>query len=370
MKKVLIFLFVINTAYAQVGGMSTFQFLDMPVSARAAAQGGVYNHIYDTEDAGLAIGNPAMLQKGMHKHISMSYLPYFAGSHYANASYVHSFNFATFQFGAQFMNYGKQERYDEYGNSQGTFGASDVALVVGAGRSFFSDKLKFGANVKLAYSQIESYNAMGMAFDLAGMYVDTAKNFSASLIVKNVGFLMKTYVKGKGQEMMPTDVQFGISKRFKHLPFRINITAHNFTRWDLIDDNGVANDNQTGSIFGEEDKKPKKGVVFLDNMMRHIIIGGEFEFGRVFSLGFAYNHHRRQELKFPNKAGLSGFSFGAGLHIKRVDIQYSFAKYTVAGSANQFTLNLNLGEQIKHRKPQKKEKPAKEEKSSNKTTEK
>lgn len=369
MNKVFILLFIINVAYAQSGGTNTFQFLDMPVSARAAAQGGVYNHIYETEDAGLAIGNPAMLQKGMHKHLSMSYLPYFAGSHYANASYVHSFNFATFQYGVQFMNYGKQERYDEYGNSQGLFNVTDAAIVVGAGRSYM-DKFKFGVNVKLAFSQIESYNALGMAFDLSSMYVDTSKNFSASLIVRNVGFLMKTYVKGKGQELMPTDVQFGISKRFKHLPFRINITAHNFTRWDLIDDNGVANNTQTSSVFGEDDKKPKKGVVFLDNMMRHIIIGGEFEFGRVFSLGFAYNHHRRQELKFPNKAGLSGFSFGAGLHIKRVDIQYSFAKYTVAGSANQLTINLNLGEQIKYQKPQKKEKSNKEEKNNNKTNEK
>lgn len=354
---------------AQVGGKSTFQFLDIPVSARAAAQGGIYNHLYDTEDAGLAIGNPAMLQKGMHKHMAMSYLPYFAGSHYANASYVHSFNFATFQYGVQFMNYGKQERYDEYGNSQGTFNVTDVAFVVGAGRSFFSPKFKFGANVKLAYSQIENYNALGMAFDLSGMYVDTAKNFSASLIVRNVGFLMKTYVKGKGQELMPTDVQFGISKRFKHLPFRINLTAHNFTRWDMIDENELNNNSQT-NVFGEEEKKPKKGVIFLDNFMRHIIIGGEFEFGRVISLGFAYNHHRRQELKFPNKAGLSGFSFGAGIHIKRFDIQYSFAKYTVAGSANQITLNVNLGEQIKYRKPEKKVKTKEDKTQDNNSTEK
>ena len=97
---------VVQVAFAQIGGRSTFQFLDMPVSARATAQGGIYNHLYEN-DAGLALGNPAMLQSSLHKQMSLSYLPYFAGSHSANFNYIHDLDLATFQFGTQFMNYGQ-----------------------------------------------------------------------------------------------------------------------------------------------------------------------------------------------------------------------------------------------------------------------
>jgi hypothetical protein len=342
-----IFIGIIHCAFAQIGGKSTFQFLDMPVSARATAQGGIYNHLYEN-DAALAIGNPAMLQKSMHKQFSLSYLPYFAGSHYGNFSYIHDFKLATFQMGAHFMNYGKFVEYDELGNDQGLFNVTDVALFAGAGRSY-QEKFKFGANAKLAYSQIETYSALAMAFDLSAMYVDSAKYFSASLIIRNVGFQMKSYTKGKGsQELLPTDVQFGISKRFKHLPFRINVTAHNFTRWDVRYNDPNATTTST-SLF-EEEKKEKPVGIFFDNFMQHVIVGGEFQFGKAFNIGFAYNHHRRADLALVSKKGLSGFSFGFGLKIKRIGIQYGMGKYTQAGTANHLTLNLNLGQQIKTKK--------------------
>jgi len=340
---------VSQLAFAQIGGKSTFQFLDLPVSARATAQGGVYNHLYEN-DAALAFGNPAMLQAAMHKHMSISYLPYFAGSHLANFSYVHDFKLATFQFGTQFMNYGKLIQYDELGNDQGLFNATEISLMAGAGRAY-KEKFKFGANAKLAYSQIESYSALGMAFDFSAMYVDTGKLFSASLIIRNVGFQMKTYTKGnKSQEVMPTDVQFGISKRLKHLPFRINITAHNFTRWDVRYDDPNATSQTSTIIFEEAEKKTNGAGIFFDNFMRHLILGGEFQFGKAFNLGFAYNHQRRAEMALDSKGGLAGFSMGFGLKIKRMGIQYGVAKYTSAGSANQITLNVSLGEQIKVKK--------------------
>jgi len=344
----LILITLFQVAYAQIGGKSTFQFLDMPVSARANSQGGIYNHLYE-EDAGLALGNPAMLQKTMDKQLAFSYSPYFAGSHSANVNFIKDFNLATFQFATQFMNYGKMISYDELGNDQGLFNVTDVALIAGAGRSY-KEKFKFGANAKLAFSQIESYTALAMAFDLSAMYVDTAKLFSASFIIKNVGFQMKSYTGGKGsQELLPTDVQFGISKKLKHLPFRFNLTGHNFTRWDVAYDDPDAVSAST-SLFDDEEEETKKAAEFFDNFMRHIIIGGEFQFGKAFNVGFAYNHHRRAEMALVDKAGLAGFSFGFGLQIKRVGIQYSLAKYTAAGTANQINVNLKLGEQIRTRK--------------------
>ncbi|MCB0509626.1 MAG: type IX secretion system protein PorQ [Bacteroidetes bacterium] len=347
---VILFLILgVSSIQAQIGGKSTYQFLAMPVSARATAQGGIYNHLYEN-DASLALGNPAMLQASMHKYMGLSYAPYFAGSHAASFSYVHAFKLANFQFGSQFMNYGKMIEYDELGNDQGLFNVTDMALIVGAGRAY-KEKYKFGANAKLAYSQIETYSSLGMAFDLSAMYVDSAKYFSASLVIRNVGFQMKAYTKGKGsQELMPTDIQFGISKRFKFLPFRINVTAHNFTRWDVRYDDPNANTQTSSNIFDQEEAEPKKAAVFFDNFMRHLIIGGEFQFGKAFNLGFAYNHHCRAELGLAGRSGLSGFSAGFGIKIKRIQIQYGVAKFAAKGSSNQISFNINLGEQVKTKK--------------------
>lgn len=128
------------TTDAQVGGKSAYEFLNIPVSARAASVGGVYNNVYDG-DAGLSVNNPAMLQPTMHKHMSLTYLPYFAGTHFANFNYVHNFDFATFQFGAMLMNYGQMERFDEFGVNQGLFNVNDVAISAGAGKNYQKNML-------------------------------------------------------------------------------------------------------------------------------------------------------------------------------------------------------------------------------------
>lgn len=336
--------FLIIFAHAQVGGKSAYEFLNIPVSARAASVGGIYNNVYDG-DAGLSVNNPAMLQPSMHKHMSLTYLPYFAGTHFANFYYVHNFDFATFQFGATMMNYGQMQRYDEFGVDQGLFNVNDVALSAGAGKRL-SEKYAVGTNARLVYSQIDNFFSMALFTDLAGMYIDTAKNFTASLILANLGFQMKPYTRGN-QELMPFDLQLGFSKRFKHLPFRINVTAHNLLRWNMQYDSGQSTTATSG--FGDPNERSGASI-FFDNFFRHLIFGGEIELGKALRVGVGYNHQRRGELALESKGGFSGFTFGAGLKIKRFDIQYAFGRYTLAGPANQLTLNLNIGEMTKTRK--------------------
>lgn len=337
-------LVVCSTAIqAQVGGKSAYEFLNLPVSARATALGGVYNNVYDG-DAGLAINNPAMLQPSMHKYMSLTYLPYFAGTNYSNFNYIHNFDFATFQFGTVFMNYGQNIRYDEFGVAQGLFNVNDVALFSGFGKKL-SEKYSVGTNAKLVYSQIDNFWSMGFFTDLSGMYIDTAKLFNASLVLSNIGFQLKPYTKGN-QELMPFDLQIGFSKRFRHLPFRISVMAHNFNRWNMQYDNPNATQ---ANLFGQVQERSGASI-FFDNLARHFSLGGEFELGKALRLGFGYNHQRRAELALDSRGGFSGFSFGFGMKIKRFDIQYALGKYALAGSANQLTFNINLGEQTKTRK--------------------
>jgi len=50
--------------------------------------------------------------------------------------------------------------------------------------------------------------------------------------------------------------------------------------------------------------------------MRHIVLGARTDHCQVLAIRIGYNYQRRQELKLYDKAGLTGFSIGAGLHVK------------------------------------------------------
>lgn len=344
--------FVLNeTVNAQIGGQNSFKYLAIPSSARATTMGGSYNSIFDN-DASLAAQNPATLNPEMTKNMSLNYIAYYGGVTYGNFNYIHDLKPATFQFGATYVNYGELKRYDIYGDQIGLMSANEVALNVGAGKSY-KDKYKFGANAKFLVSQLGDYSSVGMAFDLAAMYVDTAHLLNVSFNVTNLGFQFKTYQKNN-QELLPVDVQLSVSKRLKHVPFRFILTAHHLYTWDIRYDN-PNNTQQNTNLLGEEEKEPNGAVKVIDNIAKHLIIGAEVYIAKIITVGAAYNHLRRSELVTPDITGLAGFSFGFGLKINRFQLQYGFAKYALPQSINHITLNVDLGKSVKYkrRKPKK-----------------
>lgn len=332
-----------NVNYAQIGGKNAFKFLTIPSSARATMVGGTYNSVFDN-DVSLASKNPATLNPSMSKLMSVNYINYYSDINYGNFNYVHDFKPATFQFGATYLNYGDLPKYDVYGKQIGLMTTNQVALNVGAGKSYH-DKYKFGANAKVIVSQFSEYTSVGMAFDLAAIWTDTAHLLNVSLNVTNLGFQLKTYRKDN-QEFLPLDVQLSISKRLKHMPFRFILTAHHLYTWDIRYDNPNNQAQSTNSLGGEV-KKVDPAVKVLDNIAKHLIFGGELYLGKIITVGIGYNHLRRSELAIPNVTGLSGFSFGFGVKINRFTLQYGFAKYALPQSVNHLTLNINLGKRIK-----------------------
>lgn len=347
-KNILLNLFIFTALIqvsAQIGGENVYKFLSIPTSARATTLGGSYNSIYDN-DVSLAVQNPATLNATMDKQMSMSYIPYFGGVSFGNFNYVKDFKPATFQFGATYLNYGKLPEYDEFGTQTGLMIANDVVLQAGAGRSY-KDKYKFGANAKLITSQLGSFSSVGMAFDLAAMWVDTAHNVNISFNVSNLGFQLLSYRKGN-QEFLPIDIQLSFSHRLKYVPFRFIVTAHHLYQWDIrYDDPNLS--PQNSNLFDDE-KEVKPAVKVIDNIARHLTFGGEIYIGKVMTLGLAYNHLRRAELALPSFGGLAGFSFGMGLHVNRFSLQYGFAKYALPSSINHITLNIDLAKNVKYKK--------------------
>lgn len=337
----LIILTLSAPAWAQVGGNSVYDFVNLPASPRVTAVGGSMIAVWDT-DLGLAYHNPALLQPGMHNKVLAGTSINFAGVSHGYFGYARHYDkFATLQGGLQYISYGKFTRTDETGTELGQFNANEFALNVGGGRQV--DKYSFGANVKLVYSDLESYVSVGGAIDLAAAWTDTAKNMTAALVIKNVGFQMKPYYSGS-REPLPFEIQLGFSKRLKYVPFRFSFVAHNLQRWDLRYDD--PNQNTDGNIFlgdtTSNDNAGKKAGDVFDNIARHFIVGGELYLGKSIRLGFGYNHQRRAELRPDVKKGLAGFSFGLGINIKQFGIEFARARYSGSAATTHISVTVDI----------------------------
>jgi hypothetical protein len=332
---------------AQVGGNSVFDFVDLPASARITGAGGNLMATRD-DDISLAYHNPALLNARMHNHIVANTAIYMAGVKHGYFGYVRDYpKIATFQAGIQYVAYGKFQGADETGQLTSEFKAGEFAVNFGAARQI--EKYSYGANLKFIYSGMESYHSGGMALDLAAAYDDTAKMFTASILVKNIGFQFKPYVSGN-REQLPFEIEAGFSKRLKFVPFRIGVIIHDIQQFDIRYDDPNAVEETDLLLTDSSATSDKKGLEVVDKVARHFIINGELYLGKVIRVGFGYNHQRRAELAADAKKGLAGFSFGLGINIKQFQFSFARARYSASAATNQITVGVDLNKFIKKKK--------------------
>ncbi|MCD4746802.1 MAG: type IX secretion system protein PorQ [Bacteroidales bacterium] len=336
---ILIFFSFNNFSYSQIGGNNTYEFLNLPNSARIAGMGGDFLTIKDN-DITLALSNPSIITPEMHNHLGFCFVDYYTDINYGFASYSRTFNkLGSFLATMQYIDYGKFDYADETGVRAGNFYVGESALNIGWGRQLDSS-FSIGSNLKMIYSSLESYKSFGLAVDVAGSYNNTEHQLTISLIAKNIGRQLKTYNSGNN-EPLPFEIQLGLSKRLKHLPFRYSILFNHIEKWDLTYEE--ADEIETDPITGEviEDSKLAD---FGDKLLRHIVIGGEFFITRNFSLRAGYNYQRRQELKVNSKISTVGFSWGFGFRITKFHFSYARSTYHLVGSPNYITITTNFSD--------------------------
>lgn len=326
-------------SWAQIGGDNTYEFMNLTRSPRIAAMGGDFLTIYD-DDILLGPTNPSLITPGMHNHLGVSFVDFYAGANYGLAAYSRTYeSLGSFVASMHFVNYGEFQGAEVSGERTGTFYAGESALNLGWGRQLDS-LFSIGSNLKFIYSSLESYNSFGMAVDVAGSYTSRDRSFTASLIAKNIGRQITAYYGGN-IEPLPFELQIGISKRLEHLPFRYSILYNHLEKWDLrYDDPSTRQyDHQTGEVI----ESPKIEEI-ADNLMRHLVFGGELMIGNSLSLRAGYDYRRRQELKIVSKTATVGFSWGIGLRISKYNIQYARSTYHQAGSPNYISITTSLSE--------------------------
>lgn len=326
--------------FAQIGGDNVYEFVNLPISARVSALGGNLITVKDDDNA-LAYGNPATLNPLMHQQATFNSAFYTAGINYGFLGYgfhLDKLN-TTLNGGLQYITYGDFVAADETGLQTGEFNAAEYVFNIGAGRQY-SEQISYGINLKTIYSRLESYNSLGVTADAAVMYADTATNFTATLVFKNMGTQLSTYIDDT--EDIPFEVQAGISKRLRYLPFRFSIIAHNLQRWNIRYDD--PNQVEPTSLFDDTPQEENRFVVITDNFFRHFIFNGELLAGKAdnFRLRLGYNHLRRAELNINNLRSLAGFSTGLGIKVKKFRIDYGLAVYHLAGAVHHFGISTNV----------------------------
>jgi len=322
---------------AQIGGESTYQFLNMTNSARIAALGGIQVAVNDSADLNLAFYNPALLKESSTNQLLMNYVNYLTDINFGYVSYGFTLGkFGTMATGIHYINYGKFIAADETGvKSETGFSAGEYALNIIWSKRF--DRWYLGANLKPVLSGFESYRSFGIAGDLGASLLSRNKRSSFGLVARNIGTQITPYYEGGKRESIPFELLAGFSHKLAHAPLALSVTAQQLNHWNLA----VPDEDSSTDEF---DFEPAES--FGKQLMRHLLLGAEILPSPNFTLRLGYNYHLRQELKLDERLSTVGFSLGFGLKIKRFRLDYSTTRFHVAGSSNLISLAFNLNRNI------------------------
>ncbi len=338
---------------AQAGG-SVFSFLSLPASARLNALGGSNVSLSEGEVAS-AMCNPALLSDSTGKQVELCYGYYGSSQHFGSALYGHNWGANYFAGGIQYLNYGKFVYADEYGTLDGaTFTAQDILINLTYARQL-NEMFTVGVSLKPVISAYEIYTSFALGADVGGHFVLPEKGLEVGLTLQNIGWQLKGfYTDENGDsdlEMLPLNLQLGISYKLPHAPIRFSLTTHNWQRWNLsyqVANIGTKRSDQKVQYY------TTTNVPWYDMLFRHTIWAVDIvPKSNKFWITLSYNHRRRQELNLVDtganveQKSLAGFAIGAGLNIKGVHLGVAASQYTRSNYTFQFSLSLDVNQFIK-----------------------
>lgn len=329
---------------AQIGGKTTYTFLDLPASARSTALGG--NNITTSDDDILsAFQNPATLNASTHQRLGFSQAFQVGGITFSNFAYGHYLPQikTSFLVGIQSIDYGDIRETDELGLVLGDLNTRETALTLGAAYQY-KERLSIGANLKIISSTLGDYSSWGIASDLSALYQDTEKQTSFTFVIRNLGGQLSTYSDGGARERLPFQMQIGWSKRLRHLPFRFSVVYHHFDKWDILYDD--PNKEDPTAFFGEEPTEKSQAAIFFDKFSRHFILSGEFILGKRDNLRIraGYDHFLAKEMKIDNFRSFAGFSMGFGFKVNRFRVDYGRTNVHLGEALNHITIATGFSE--------------------------
>ena len=339
------FQFSICSAQVSNAGRSVFSFMSLPVSSRINALGGSNVSLSDG-DISMGMCNPALLHANSHMVLQLNYSYYLPGTMFGSALYGHNFKEHNyFAVGLHYLDYGRMQYADKDGNlTGGTFGARDILVDVMYARQLHPC-WKIGITLKPVYSIYEAYSSFAIGADVGAHFQTKDSTFQMGLVLANIGWQLKGFYSDEGgsnHEMLPLNLQLGLTYRVKHAPLRFHMQIHNMQTWYL------------NYEWTSLDKSPTTGdyiphdVKWYDMLFRHTIWSIEVvPKSERFYIALSYNHRRRAELNLIDQRSLAGFSLGVGVRIKQVRIAFALSQMTKSNFSYQAGITLDINSMLK-----------------------
>jgi len=333
-KFIIISIFFPNFLFSQIQN-SSYNSLNLNNSSRILSMGGDVISIMDN-DVSLAFQTPSLLNEEMSGQMAFNFVDYVSDINFISFHYAYklSDNLMFFS-GIDAINYGRFIGSDEVGNATSTFTANQQIFTLGTAKKI-TDKFTIGTNIKLLNSQLESYHSLALSSNVSSTYFNEENDLSATLLLKNMGRPIKSYTSVS--EDLPFEIQLGLSKSLQHLPFRYSLVLHHLNVYDISNDYNLKTiyDPITNTVLIKEETVAKK-------MLRHVILGGELNpFRKNLYLRAGFNFQRREDLKLSDSFSMSGFSWGLGFSVKKIQINYSRSALHSSSMLNSFSLVTNL----------------------------
>jgi len=262
--------------------------------------------------------NPALLRPEMSKSIEPGFLMFPGGlqTYQASGAFYLPKLETTVGASLHYLNYGVLDQTDAAGLQLGSFRPLDYLLQLTASRTYGS-RWHYGFSLQFIQSSYGIYRSAAIALDGGLTYTDSSNGWQMALVAKHMGGQLRNY-EGSSNRELPFDLRWGISKKLQQAPWQFSLQLNRLHQWDLrySDSTLPASGLSSGS----------KGLV--DGLFRHAILSAQLMAGDKIELSAGYNYLRRQELSTGNGGnGLSGFSLGVGVLLKRIQFRYARTNY-------------------------------------------
>ena len=317
-------------AQIEGAGSSVYHFLGLPASSRLNALGGENVSIADG-DVSMAVLNPALLTSQTDKVLQLNYAYYLAGTMFGSAMYGHNWGDNYFAASVHYLDYGRMDYADEEGVlSGGTFTAKDICVNLSYARQL-GPFFRVGATIKPVFSIYERYSSFALGADVGGHFQTKDTTFQMGLVLRNIGWQLKgLYEEDYDQhtEMLPLNLEFGMSYRLPHAPLRFSMTLHNLQCWNIAPMNTEA--------------------TWYDMLFRHTVWAIDIvPKSERFYLTVSYNHRRQTEMSMSGVRSLAGFAFGAGLKVYKFRLGFAMSQYTASNFTYQVSLSTDINSFLK-----------------------
>ena len=329
-----VFFLICSASIAQIGGGSTFSFLNLESSPRINSLGG-YAPIVIDDDPNLALFNPSLINASMNSFVSLNYVNYYADINYGSIAFMPKIS-SKFQIlsGIKYVDYGFFEETDEFGNIIGQFNASEYLFSLGSSKVLFNEGnnlFNIGLSTKVALSQLYTDFSLAFLIDFSLLYVNSHKRINTSLLVRNFGYQLIKYNNGN-LENLPFELLFSISNKLEHMPLRWTLSFQHLENWNL----NFENLNQSEEILTEDKAN------FGEEFMRHIVLGLEFLITKNLNFRLGYNNRTRNEMMILDRKAMVGFSYGFSFKLNRFKFNYGRSLNHFSGPVNSLGITTNI----------------------------